>query len=183
VRTRHEAIALERDRAPLGAPQDRSGELEGRARRRLAGHDELFRHLDVAFQLGEITLNVPDHRLGHARPAVLESVPRVRRRGELRADDEQLALEAQDQLREAAQARGQRADPAFDAEVRPGQPERGDGLVDRAVGLGARVVLGDPRPAVQQARGAVVAARTNAAAAGPEDKAEPRPGASALRRA
>ena len=52
----------------------------------------------------------------------------------------------------------QRAEPVLDAELGAGQPERGDGLVDRAVGLGPEVVLGDPGAAEEEAGRAVVAA-------------------------
>jgi hypothetical protein len=46
----------------------------------------------------------------------------------------------------------------LEVELGAGETEDRDGLVDRAVGLGARVVLADPLAAVQQAGRAVVAA-------------------------
>ena len=64
-------------------------------------------HLDVPLQLDEVPLEVADHRLGDARPAVLEPIPGVGVRGELRADHEQLALEAEDHR--APARRGPRA--------------------------------------------------------------------------
>ena len=69
------------------------------------GDDELARHLDVRLELDEVALDVADHRLGHAGPAVLEAIPGVGVGRQLGADDEQLALEAEDQRREAAEAR------------------------------------------------------------------------------
>ena len=45
----------------------------------------------------------------------------------------------------------------LEAELGPGKTERGNGLVDRAVGLGPEVVFRDARAAVEQAGRAVVA--------------------------
>ena len=147
----------EAHRATFGPAEDRAGELQGGARHRLAGDDELGRHRDRGLGLDEHALDVLDHRRGDAGPAVLEAIPGVGVRRQFGADDEQLALVAEDQFGEPAEGRSERADAALDAEVRAGEPECGDGLVDRAVGLGPRVVLADPIPAVEEAGRAVVA--------------------------
>ena len=49
-------------------------------------------------------------------------------------------------------------DPVLDAELRPGETERGDGFVDRAVGLGPGIVLADALATEEEPGGAVVAA-------------------------
>ena len=81
----------------------------------------------------------------------------VRVGGELRTDDEQLALEAQDEVGDPGQPRRHHVELLLEAELGAGEPEGGHGLVDRAVGLGPRVVLGDPLAAVEEAGRAVVA--------------------------
>ena len=154
-----EALALERDGAPLRPAQDRTRELQGRARWRLAGHDELPRHVEVPFELHEVALHVGDHRLGDARPAVFEPVPRIRVRRQLGPDHEEFALDTQDQLGEASEPGRERSDPSLGTEVGAGHAQRRDGLVDRAVGLGARVVLADALAAEQEPGRAVVTAR------------------------
>jgi hypothetical protein len=67
----------------------------------------------------------------------LEPVPVVGVGRELGTDDEQLPLDREHGVVEVT------------GQLGPGQPERAAGLVDRAVGGGADVVLVDP-PAVEQ---------------------------------
>ena len=61
----------------------------------------------LRLELDEVALQVLDHRLGHAGPAVLEAIPGLGVGGQLGADHEQLALEAEDQ-----RARARRDRPA-----------------------------------------------------------------------
>ena len=68
-----------------------------------------------------------------------------------------LALEAQDELGEAAERGRQDAVLGLQAKLGAGQPEGRDRFVDRAVGLRPRFVLGDPRAPERQAGGAVIA--------------------------
>ena len=93
----------------------------------------------------------------HARPAVLEPIPGVRIRRQLGAGHEQLALEAENQVRQVTELDRQHAEPILEPELGPCEAERGHGFVDRAVGLGAEVVLGDPLAAVEEAGRAIVA--------------------------
>ncbi len=65
---------------------------------------------------------------------------------ELGPDDEQLALELHEEIVELGSG----------VDLGPGEPERADGFVDGAVGLGPGVVLGDPA-SVEETRRAVVA--------------------------
>src|SRR5207302_10443076 len=81
----------------------------------------------------------------------LEPLRGLGSRRKLGAVDEQLVLEAQDvrvQLRVVARARA-------------AQPQRGGRLVERAVGLGARVGLGDSAPIPQSRRAVVALARVD----------------------
>src|SRR4029077_16137679 len=124
---------------------------------RLAGDDELMGHDDRGLRLGEEALDALDHRRAYPSFAVAQAVPAFRCRGQLRRDDEQLALESEYQLAEPGQAAGQRPVLALAAEVGPGKPERRDRLADRAERLGPRVVLRDARAAIQEPSRAVVA--------------------------
>ena len=98
-----------------------------------------------------------DHLGGDPRPAVLEPIPGVGVRRQLGGGHEQLALEAEDELRQVAELDREHAEPILQPELGAGQAERGDGLVDRAVGLGPEIVLGDALAAVEEAGRAVVA--------------------------
>src|SRR4051794_29212929 len=96
--------AIQRDRPALGSTDDRPSLLDRGARPRFAWDDELMRHLDVGFEVAQERVEARDHLGRYARAAVLEPVPRVRIRGELRAGDEQLALQPEDQLTHPGQA-------------------------------------------------------------------------------
>ncbi len=86
-----------------------------------------------------------DHLLGHeCRPAD-ELRPIVRRSGHLGHEHVELAFEIGEEGVELAARRA----------LGPGQPQRGLGLVDRAVDLHDRRVLGHPS-AIEEAGGAVV---------------------------
>src|SRR3712207_5703970 len=98
--SRDQALTLERDGPPFGPPKDRPCELDPRARRGLARDDELGRHGHATLEVAQRYVEALDHLLRNPRSAVLEAVPGVRVRRQLRRDDEQLALEAEDQLPE-----------------------------------------------------------------------------------
>ena len=93
------------------------------------------------------TLVWPSTRRSQASGLVASSAPA----------DEQLALEAQDELGEPGEAGIQGSQLLLDAQLGPRRAERRDGLVDRAVGLGPDVVLLNPRAAEEESRAAVVA--------------------------
>ena len=84
-------------------------------------------------------------------------VPGIGVRGELRASDEQLALEAEDQIGQPDEPGRQSVDARPTVQLGAGKAQRRDGLVDRAVRLGPEIVLLDALAAVEEARGAVVA--------------------------
>ena len=112
-----------------------------------AGDDELRRQLDLVHVAVDRSLELGDHLLGGAADAVFEALGGLRRGRQLGAGDEDVVLEAEDvggKLGVLGAAEG-----AGDAELRAG-------LVERAVGLGAAVVLGDAA-AVPERGGAVVA--------------------------
>jgi hypothetical protein len=76
---------------------------------------------------------------------------------QFRGHDEQLALQAQDEGRQIRQA-GEPAGERRLGEEGPDDAEAGDGLVDRAVGVDPRVILGDPVAPEQETGRSVVAA-------------------------
>ena len=90
-----------------------------------------------------------DHALGDERDLGRELGAVLRRGRELGADDEQLALEPDQELVELG--------PALGLGTR--QPERRHRFVDRAVGIGAERVLGDPSSVQQAGRAVVTRAR------------------------
>ena len=103
-------------------------------------------------------LDAVDHGRGHLRLVVDQSIPGARSGGELGAGDEQLALEAQDEFGESAEACGCRTPYwALIASSARAWPRCGDGFVDGAVCLGPEVVLPDAVAAVEKAGRAVVA--------------------------
>src|SRR5699024_5481704 len=79
---------------------------------------------------------------------VLQAIPSLRVCGQLGTDHEQLPLAREQSGGETLLASG--------VQLRTGKAQRGDRLVDRAVGLCARIVLGYA-PAVEQAGRAVIA--------------------------
>ena len=87
-----------------------------------------------------------DHLRGDERGAGRQLVAVVRRGRQLRADDEELTLQPDEQLVELAAGLA----------LGPRETQRGNRFVGRAVGRGARRVLRDPA-AVQQPGAAVVA--------------------------
>src|SRR5664280_2755018 len=157
VRPGHEPGAIERHGPPLRPPDDGSGKLERGARAGLAGHDELPRELDPGLVVREHGLDPGDHRGRDARRPVLEAVPCDRVGGQLRARHEQLALDPEDQRLDLREGRGKRAEAPPGVQLGPGEPQRSDGLVQGAVGLGAEIVLGNAIASEEEARGAVVA--------------------------
>ena len=153
----HEALVVERDDAPLGASNATVRLTSRAAERRLAPGTMNSRGISTADSASrEDVLERAEHRLVDARLAVAQPVPGLGVGGQLRAGHEQLAL----QLRSVAPrpARGLRQPPgnARRSDLGARDAEAGDGLVDAAVGLGARVVLGDAT-AVEQPGGAVIA--------------------------
>src|SRR5438093_6188651 len=134
-----------RDRFALGAPHDGARDVERRRDPVLARQHELGRRLVQLGDLVDDRLQRRDHLGGDELDARAQPVSVLRGGGELGAHDEQLALEAEQDLLElpAALCLGAR------------QPEHGAGLVDRAVGIGPGRVLADAS-AVEEARGAIV---------------------------
>ena len=102
----------------------------------------------MASHLASSTSTDVEHLLGDARHAVLQPIRMIRVRRQLCADDEELALEAEDQSGKIRQA--------VVGELDTRNPESRDRFVDGAVGLRARVGLGNAA-AVQQPGRAVVA--------------------------
>ena len=111
------------------------------------GITNLRRQLDLAHVVVDPLLERRDHRLGDAADPVLEPLGRLGRGRQLGGGDEEVVLEAEDvggELRLVGAAEG------------AGDAEGGGRLVERAVGLGAAVVLGDAT-AVPERGGPVVA--------------------------
>ena len=148
----------QRDGPPLGAPGDGPGQLERGGQPALARDHELLRELDRAFRRAQHLVEAVDHLARDARDAVLLLRASVGVGRELRADREQLALEPQQQLAEAADVGRQDAVLRLHAELGAREAEGRDGLVDRAVGLGPQVVLADAVAAEQEPGAAIVAA-------------------------
>jgi hypothetical protein len=167
VLSTEQSLGLEGDCAALCPTDDRAGKLEGSARPRLARDDELAGHLDPLLEVDDEGRQRLDHRRRDAGLAILEPIDRGGCRCQLGADHEQLTLEAEDQLGDRCESWAERAVLALDAELGARQAERGDRLVNRAVGLGPKIVLADPWAAVQQARRAVVPP------AGADDRVDP----------
>ena len=165
-----QSLALERDGPALGAPQDRARQLERGAGPGLARDHEFAGHHDPTLEVLEQHGRSGDHLGRDAGAAVFEPSPGIGRRGQLGPDDEQLALDPQDDRADLGQRRVQHAVLVLRAELGSCQPERRDGLVDRAIGLGPRIVLLDPRPAEQEA------GRTVVTAAGRDDRVDRRRG-------
>ena len=154
----NQSLRTERDRPSLGPPDDRPGELERGARRRLAGDDELGRHRDVASASRSIA----------SSPSTIAALTRVTPscwRSQAPGLVASSAAATNSSRCSRRMMSGSSPKPAVERPRRSlspswarAMPERGDGLVDRAVGLGPEVVLGDPLAAEQQAGRAVVAA-------------------------
>ncbi len=133
--------------AALGAADHGAGDVELGGELVAAGDDELRRQLDLAHVAVDPLLELGDHRLGRAADPVFEALGRLGRGRQLGAGDEEVVLEAQDVGGELGLA---------SVTESAGHAELGAGLVERAVGLGATVVLGDAA-AVPERGGAVVA--------------------------
>ena len=128
-----------------------------RAGPRLARDHELVGQLDARLALPKQAVQPRDHRRADPCPVVLRSISGVGIRRQLGADHEQVPLDAQDDLSEPTRRRRQASAHAMHAELRAGDTEGCDGLVDGSVCLGASVVLGDPLAAEEQARRPVIA--------------------------
>ena len=157
MRPRHLSRAIQRHGPPLRPPDDGPGKLERGARARLAGHDELLRERDPCLVVGEKRLDPDDHRRGDAGRPVLEPIPRGGVGGQLRAGHEELALDPQDDRLDLSERRRQRVEAPPGVQLRAGEPQRGDGLVQRPVSLRSEVVLGNAVAAEEEAGGPVVA--------------------------
>jgi hypothetical protein len=141
------AFLVEGADAALGAADRRAGDVELGGEPVAAGDHELRGKLDPIHVAVDRRLQLAHHLLGRAADAVFEPLARLRRRRQLGAGDEDVVLEAEDvggQLGRVGIAEG-----AGDAELRAG-------FVERAVGLGAAVVLG--HTAAVPERGAAVVA-------------------------
>ena len=147
--SRDQSLAPERDRPALRAAEDRARQLERGARRRLAGHDELARHLDARLRVSRARVSTP---VDHRAPTRASGRPRRRSQASGLVASSAPATNSSRWKRRISVGRGRRDRPAacrawsLSAQLGAGQAERRDGLVDRAVGLGPEVVLGDPRP-------------------------------------
>ncbi len=125
----------------------RAGDVELGGELVAAGDDELRRQLDLGHVAVDDRLEPGDHLGGDPADSVLEPPGGLRRRRELGAGDEQVALEVEQVALDLVLA-----GPA----ERAGEAEGGAGLVDRAVGLDPSVVLRDAA-AVPEAGRTVVA--------------------------
>jgi hypothetical protein len=122
-----------RDDSTLRPTQDSARDFERGGRPRLAGDDELAWHHDSRFPLRELCLERLEHLLGHSR-CPFDQAFGVRNVGrQLRADYEQLALQAKDQGRQVAEL--------VLGELDARQAERGDCFIDRTVGIRAGIGL------------------------------------------
>src|SRR5215211_2792301 len=124
----------ERNCTALGATDRGPGQIQGGGEPAAAGDHELGGKFDAIHVAVDHRVEVVDHFGRDPADAVLEALPRLRGRRELRAGDEQLVLYAQDvggDLLVAGLAE------------RAGDAERGAGLVDGSVALGSNVGLRD----------------------------------------
>ena len=144
---RGEALGVAQlDRAPLGPADRRAGDVERGRELGSARDDEVGWQVDLVHVAVDVDLEGLDHAVGDPADAVLEAVGGLGRGRELGSGDEQVLLQGEDGCVEVGLvllAEG------------AGYPEGGVGLVDRAVGLGARVGLRDAA-AVPEGGGAVV---------------------------
>ena len=117
----------------------------------LAREHELLRGLEATGDVVDDRLEPLDHPRGDERDLGLQLGAVLGRGRELRADDEQLALQLHEQLGEVR----------VGVDLGPGQAQRAHGLVDRAVGLGADFVLADPAAEQEAGRAVVAGARVD----------------------
>jgi len=131
---------LQADDPALGSPHDGAGEVESGRGLRAAWDHKRIREGDPPFEIGDLRLAAGGEIRGHDLEMPLERPVLRRVCRQLRANREELALDPQDDRVPS---------PVVDQRARGAQ--RGDRLVDVAVGLGARIGLRHPT-AVQQAR-------------------------------
>ncbi len=116
---------------PLGAARDRAGEMQMRGRRRAAARqDEGLQRLEVGVQLRRSPLEPRHLRRDDAQRLVGQRLAGIGRR-EIGAEIEEVVLDAHQHRVELGHAR----------RVQARQADRGIGLVDRAIGLDAQIVL------------------------------------------
>ena len=157
----NQSLATERDRPSLRPPEDRPGQLE-RGARPASRPGRRTRAASSIRRLGPRGATRRARRPSPAETRVPPSSSRSQASGVVASSAPTTNSSRWSRRMTSARSpkpagRGRRS-WSLSAELGAGQPERGDGLVDRAVGLGPGVVLGDARAAEQQAGRAVVAA-------------------------
>ena len=165
------AVGLEGHRPPLGPADDRPGQLERGADDGLAGNDELASASSMWPSASRSIVSSPSTIAALTRDT--PSTWRSQASGWVASS----AAATNSSRWRRRRIAGRSPNPAFrvpirplHAELGPGQPERGDGLVDRAVGLGPGIVLADRaappnrRPVVPSSPRRVATAESNEAA-------------------
>jgi len=114
----------------LGAAQHGARDVEGRGGRRATGDDEGIGQRYPALEVVDLHFQPAGDVRRHDHEMLLQLVVLGAIGGQLGADGEELTLHTEDG-----------GVPAAVLDQRPRHPKRGDGFIDGAVGLGARIGL------------------------------------------
>src|SRR5215208_580383 len=147
------SLLHQRHHTALGSADDRPGDIELSRERRPAGDDELRRQLHPVHVAIDDRLERRHHVVVDPADPLLEPLLGLRRRRELGARDEELSLESQDVGSQLG---------VIGAAQRPCDAQRRAGLVDRPIGLGPHVGLGDPAAIPERGRAVIALARVDA---------------------
>lgn len=130
---------LQANDTTLGAAHHGTSYVQGGGRRRPTRDDERIRQWNAALQVDDLELDAAGEIRGDDHEMLLQLVVLSSIGRQLGADRKKLALDAQDDRM-----------PAAVLDEGAGRAQRRDCLIDGAIGLGARIGLGDPT-AVEEA--------------------------------